>query len=278
MTQPNQRIAMFDSGLGGLTVLRALRKVLPYSDVVYAADTARVPYGDRPLDQVQIFAQQMIAWLRGSDPALLIIACGTTCSAFDASGYEVPDIQTLPIVDYGVRAAAAVPNVERIGVVATSSTIRSGVFEAKLSRAVPGASITSIAAPRLVPLVESCKWSTADARDAVAECCAPFLEQRCDTVILGCTHFPLLREWFVAALGPNVRIIDPSDACAAEAASLLQGAPLGAASLEFAVSGDVQQFARAAYNLTGLSPTALHHIDFARDAVTLSERAETPRR
>jgi glutamate racemase len=254
-------IAMFDSGLGGLTVLTALRRVMPDVDVVYAADTARVPYGDRPLSQVEGFSRQTIERLRKHDPALLVIACGTTCSAFDAAGYTPRALPALAIVDCGVAAAAAQSPNGRIGVIATAATINSGIFERKLRAARADARVTSVSAPKLVPLVESQRGDSDEAGAIVDAYCEPFRSQGCDTVILGCTHFPLLMPWFARALGPSVVVIDPALACADAALKMLAGQPLGSGSLTFEVTGDAQQFARAATKLAGVQATATRHVD-----------------
>jgi glutamate racemase len=252
---------MFDSGLGGLSVLTALRRAMPDLDVVYAADTARVPYGDRPLAQVEGFSRQTIERLRRHDPSLLVIACGTTCSAFDAAGYMPRELPTLAIVDCGVEAAAARSVSGRIGVIATAATIKSGIFERKLIAARPDARVTSVSAPSLVPLVESEKWGSDEAAAAVAAYCAPLRSNGCDTVILGCTHFPLLMPWFAQALGPTVAIIDPALACADTASRMLAGLTPGTSALEFEVTGEPAQFVRAATRLTGVEATDVRHVE-----------------
>lgn len=252
---------MFDSGLGGLTVLTALRRVMPDVDVVYAADTARVPYGDRPLAQVEGFSRQTIERLRRHDPALLVIACGTTCSAFDAAGYTARELAALAIVDCGVAAAAAQSSNGRIGVIATAATINSGIFERKLRATRADVRVTSVSAPKLVPLVESLRGGSDEAGAAVDAYCQPFRAQACDTVVLGCTHFPLLMPWFAQALGPSVAIVDPALACADAAAQMLAGLPPGSGSLTFEVTGDAQQFAQAATKLAGVHATSIRHVD-----------------
>ncbi len=263
MTQSSSRIAMFDSGLGGLSVYAALRSALPWADIVYAADTARMPYGDRPLAEVERFARQMIARLRLADPALLVIACGTTCSAFDASGYSPPGLRTLAIVDCGIASAVSRSATKRIGVVATAATIGSGIFERKLAAACADAHVTAVAAPSLVPLVEAGAWASDEAKKAVDEYCRAFRAAACDVVILGCTHYPHLRAWFQKSLGSGVALIDPAQACAAAAARMLAGSAQGTGSLTFEVSGDADEFARRAFDLAGVRATQVRHVDFS---------------
>jgi glutamate racemase len=255
---------MFDSGLGGLSVYTALRSALPDADVVYAADTARMPYGDRALGEVEAFARQMIAVLRRYDPSLLVIACGTTCSAFDASGFQ-PELPTLAIVDCAITAADTVSSHGRIGVIATAATIGSGIFGRKLAQARPESLVTSVSAPKLVPLVEAGAWGMPQAATAVDEYCRPFVEGRCDTVVLGCTHYPHLRPWFERSLGAQVSLVEPAQACATAAAAALEGAEAGRGLLTVLVSGDVREFARRAYELSGVQASTLTQVDFSRE-------------
>ncbi len=256
-----RRVAMFDSGLGGLSVFVALRRLMPDVDVIYAADTARVPYGDRPLAQVEGFSRGTIARLRVHDPSLLIIACGTTCSAFDAVGYMPNEVATLAIVDCGVRAALGASRHGRIGVIATAATINSGIFERKLKTARADVRVTAVAAPKLVPLVESGEGMSDAAAAAVDQYCEPLRDAQCDTVILGCTHYPLLALWFERSLSPSTAIVDPALSCAQAAVQLLSAAPPGTGKFELEVTGDERTFAAIASRLSGIVPTAVRHVD-----------------
>lgn len=271
-------VAMLDSGLGGLTVLTALRRMFPNLDVIYFADTAKVPYGDRPLAEVTAFGQQIIAHLQRYAPTLVIVASGTTCAAFEASAWKPTGVPTLGVVACGVGAAAAQSSFGRIGVVATAGTIASGIFERKLKQVKPDVSVTSVGAPKLVPLVESCAWATDEARDAVEEYIQPFRAAACDTVILGCTHFPHLLRWFERSLGNGVAIVDPAIACAQQAAKMLRERerlsnrrPLsrpqarrgGEGRLTFEVSGDPEKFAHAAFDLAGVRAAETRQVEFA---------------
>jgi len=263
VTHGAARIAMFDSGLGGLSVYTELRSALPSAEVVYAADTARMPYGDRPLGEVEHFARQMIARLRPVEPSLLVIACGTTCSAFDASGYVPPNLPTLAIVDCGIAAALSRSASKRIGVIATAATIASGIFERKLAGACTGVQVTSVAAPALVPLVEAGAWASHEAEAAVDRYCEPFRAAACDVVILGCTHYPHLRTWFERSLASGVALVDPAQACAETAARMLAGYAPGNGSLTVEVSGDPEMFARRAFELAGVRAAVTRQIDFS---------------
>ena len=247
---------MFDSGLGGLTVLRALQKKMGALDVTYFADTAHVPYGDRPLEQIDVFARGIIARLLESEPALIAIACGTTCSAFDRFGWPSLSVPLIGLVGPGARSAAAASTTGSIGVVATNATARSGVFDRAIRAVRPDARVTSIGAPALVPIVESGQWDSADAQAAVTACCTELRAAACDAVVLGCTHFPHLSRWFKEALGPDVTIVDPADSVAEEVAGLLPFAP-GAGTVTFEVSGDRAAFVHAAHSLMERSALTL---------------------
>lgn len=243
---------MFDSGLGGLTVLGAVRALIGSVDVHYYADTAHVPYGDRELAQVAGFARRIIDRLLEHEPAAIVIACGTTCSAFDTLGWPKIAVPLVSLVEPGARAACAATENGNIGVIATNATIRSGVFERKILEIKPGALVKSVGAPALVPIVESGRWASTHARDAVTAYCAGLTRAGCDTVVLACTHFPHLRAWFEAALGPDVRIVDPGAACAQDAVRLLARLEPAPSGLSFEVSGDPAAFASSATLLSGV--------------------------
>lgn len=237
---------MFDSGLGGLTVLEAVRASVDRTDIVYYADTAHVPYGDRTLEEVSGFARRIIAHLMEREPAAIAIACGTTCSAFDKLGWPEIGVPLLGLVEPGARAAASASRTGSIGVVATNATARSGVFDRGIRAVRPDAVVTSVGAPALVPIVEAGRWASDEARDAVRACCEPFVRAACDTVVLGCTHFPHLTRWFAAALGPGVRLIDPGEALGRGVAQVLGSLEPLAGDVEFEASGDPASFAQRA--------------------------------
>jgi glutamate racemase len=242
---------MFDSGLGGLTVLSAIRSFVDATDVVYFADTAHVPYGDRTLEEVSSFARRIIAHLMERDPAMIAIACGTTCSAFDKLGWPDIGVPLLGLVGPGARSAVDASRSGAIGVVATNATARSGVFDRAIRGLRADAIVTSVGAPALVPLVEAGRWNSADALAAVLACCEPFVRARCDTVVLGCTHFPHLTRWFADVLGPDVRLIDPGEALGRDAAAILSKLEPQRGATDFEVSGDPESFAKSASVLLG---------------------------
>ncbi len=261
MIQRAGRIAMLDSGLGGLTVLAAVRAMTGDADIVYFADTAHVPYGGRSLREVAALGSEIIRVLLAHEPSLILIASGTTCAAFDLHGWPISAVPLIGVVDPGVAAAIAATRNGVIGVVATSATVESGVFERKIVELRPEHCVRSIAAPSLVPIVESGGWASARARHAVALASAPLLTAGCDTVVLGCTHFPHLLASFVAVLGEHIHIVDPGAGCAAKAAGMLLGATPGSGKNCFEVSGNAEVFAQHAKALSGIRIDELRHVE-----------------
>jgi len=260
MSSPPRRVAMLDSGLGGLTVLSALRALTADTDVVYFADTAHVPYGGRTLSEVASLGAAIVKRLLAHDPSVIIAASGTTCAAFDAEGWPASPVPLVGVVNYGAAAAVDATSNGRIGVVATQATVASAVFEREILKFRADALVTSVAAPSLVPIVESGGWASARARDAVASVCGPLVRAGCDTVILGCTHFPHLLAWFMTALGEQVAIVDPGAACAAMVAQMIVGFAPSPGTLTFEVSGDKDEFAAHALSLSGIRIDSLRHV------------------
>jgi len=259
---------MFDSGLGGLTVLDAIRALAPDLDVVYFADTIHVPIGDRPLEQIAAFGYDNVQHLLQFHPAAIVIACGSTCSAFDAKGSPEAPVPLLGIVEPGAREATALSRGKAIGVIATAATIAGGVFERAIRALAPDARVTSVPAPALVPIVEDGDLEGERARRAVAIACRPLVAARCDAVILGCTHYPHLRRWFVEALGPSVMLIDPALATARELVELLGPADPATTGSEgavtFEVSADAAAFAALAERVTGERLGSVRQVDVRR--------------
>jgi glutamate racemase len=256
---------MLDSGLGGLTVLSALRALTSDADIIYFADTAHVPYGGRKLDEVARLGGSIVKRLLVHNPSVIVVASGTTCAAFDAEGWPPSPVPLVGVVGYGAAAAVEATSNGSIGVVATVGTVKSGIFEREILKFRPDAHVTSVAAPSLVPIVESGGWASVRARDAVASVCGPIVRAGCDTVILGCTHFPHLLAWFMAALGERVAIVDPGAACASAVAQMIVGFEPSLGTLAFEVSGDKDEFAAHAQSLSGIRIDSLRHVAIRLD-------------
>src|SRR5579859_3442467 len=217
----NRPIGIFDSGVGGLTVLRALHEQLPLESTVYLGDLARCPYGPRPQTEVRHFATQVADYLALSDIKLLIIACNTaTAAAYHHLRDRYP-FPVLGVVDPGAAAAVRLTTSGRIGVIATDGTVASGAYRDAVLERLPSAHVHQRSASWLVPLIER----GALARTVVARELEPTMielrRQNVDTLILGCTHFPLVRDIFEAEIGPSVSVVDSAVTTALEAERLL---------------------------------------------------------
>ena len=221
-----QPIGVFDSGLGGLTVLRALRKQLPAEDTVYIGDTARLPYGAKSQERITHCTMQAASALAGMGCKLIVIACNTaTAAALPAVQAALPHIPIIGTIEPGARAAAQATRNGRIAVIATAATVRSGAYERGIHQLSPKASISSIACPLFVTLAEE-GWMDGPIVEAIAQrYLAPaFAGPSSDTpdcLVLGCTHFPPLRSAIECCVHTGVRVVDPAEATAQEVKNTL---------------------------------------------------------
>lgn len=209
-------IGVFDSGLGGLTALRELARLMPQEDLVYFGDTGRVPYGSRSKETIIKYAQQDVAFLSIFDPKAIVIACGTvSTTALDTlrQQYAVP---LYGVVEPAARAAAQRTKNGKVGLIGTQATIRSGAYERALDALRPGTQVTARACPLFVPLVENGRFHPGDivVETVVKEYLEEVKAQEVDTLMLGCTHYPLLREVIGACMGPEVELVDVGAECA----------------------------------------------------------------
>jgi glutamate racemase len=238
-------LGLYDSGLGGLTVLAALRRAGIDQDVVYFADQAHVPYGDRTDAELYALLGENFGILDAHGVDALVMACNTSCAVAARSGGFPP--ARGPVLDLIANAAAALhgTTARRIAVVATTATVRSGAYRRAIRAAAPGVEVREIAAPALVPLVERGAADSLEARAAVGELCA-VVGDGVDALVYGCTHYPLLDAHFAAALGPDVARIDPALAQAAAAAALVAdlALPAGTGATVYLTNGDLAAFER----------------------------------
>src|SRR5215472_10413790 len=210
-------IGVFDSGVGGLTVLHECLVTMPSEDFVYLGDHARVPYGPRPLAEIARFAHEIAAYLEREGVKLIVVACNAATSA------ALPELQaSLAVPVVGViapEAAAAVRATRnrRIGLLATQATVAAGRYEALVGTLDAGVRFTAVACPDLVPLIEAGEQTV----DAVRRYAGPLKAAGCDTVILGCTHYPLIRPVFERVFGRGVSLVFSADETAHEVAETL---------------------------------------------------------
>ena len=216
-------IGVFDSGLGGLTVLRALHARLPCEDLIYFGDTARVPYGTKGERTVRAFARQDAGVLVGLGVKLVVVACNTA-SAFALDHLqEILPVPVLGVIEPGVATALQVTRGGRVGVIGTSGTIRSGRYQEGLRRVLGEERVVARECPLFVPLAEEGLMGHAMTAMAAEEYLAPLHDAGIDTLILGCTHYPLLKDDIGRALGPEVALVDSAEALAEAAESQLAG-------------------------------------------------------
>jgi glutamate racemase len=248
-----QPIGVFDSGIGGLTVARALLEAMPAESLLYLGDTARLPYGTKSPDTVARYTRRNVAFLLEQGVKAVVIACNTA-SATGLDGLEAP-VPTWGVIEPGARAAVATSR-GRVGVIATDATIRSGVYPRALSRLRSDLEIFTRACPLFVPLVEE-GWEDDPITVAVAErYLAPLLDRRIDTLVLGCTHYPMLRDVLRRVAGDDVTLVDSAASIAAEVTAALDRRGLradssGAPRHRLLVTDDGPQFGRFAARILG---------------------------
>lgn len=217
-TQP---IGVFDSGIGGLTVAGVLCRRLPHESIVYLGDTARVPYGTKSADVVRKYAERCAAFLLQQNVKMLIVACNT------ASAHALEHLQaTLPIpvlgvIGPGAAAAAAMSQNHYIGVIATRGTIDSGAYRRALTKRLPSVRVVEAAGPLLVPMAEEGLIDHPATRLMAEEYLRPMIKMGVDTIVLGCTHYPVLRNVIEEITGPSIKLTDSGEAVTTEAASEL---------------------------------------------------------
>ena len=220
--KPNAPIGVFDSGIGGLTVVRALLEQLPGEQLIYFGDTARVPYGPKSPETVRRYSLQIAEWLQSQDVKAIVVACNTaTAHALDALR-ESLTIPVVGVVEPGARAAMERTHQKVIGVIGTAGTIASGAYERAIHRLAPDATVHATACPLFVPLVEE-GWTDHQAtRLIAAEYLEPMRDAGVDTLVLGCTHYPLLAPVIAEVMGSNVVLIDSAEETARETARILR--------------------------------------------------------
>jgi glutamate racemase len=203
-------IGVFDSGVGGLTVLSELRRRLPAERTTYLGDNARTPYGPRAADEVRRFTLECVRWLLDQEVKLLVLACNTATSRALPQVREISPVPVLGVVRPGAVAAAAATRAGHVGVIATAGTVASGAYAAAIGEADPSLTVSQQACPDLVPLVEAGQLDGARTESAVRGYLDELISRDAaiDTLLLGCTHYPLLRPVIERAVGDGVAVVD----------------------------------------------------------------------
>ena len=222
----NQRsIGVFDSGLGGLTAVRQLRRIMPSENIIYFGDTARVPYGNRGRETLLKYARQDLRFLAGFDLKAIVIACGTVSTNCLEDLQAESAVPVVGVVEPAVQRAAALSRVRRVGLAATRASVSSGAYERAFRRLDSSLEVHSLACPLFVPLVEEgrCRAGASVIETVAAEYLTPLRERGIDTLVLGCTHYPLLTDVIGAVMGPEVALVDVGAEAAAACRELLEG-------------------------------------------------------
>ncbi|MCP9771525.1 glutamate racemase [Synechococcus sp. Tobar12-5m-g] len=258
-----RRIGLMDSGLGGLTVLRQVLERHPRQPFLYLGDTARVPYGQRSTTEIRTIARELVGWFRQQRVDLVVMACNTTNAlAFDVFEAEA-GVPVLGLID----SVAAQLRVDRVGVLATPATAASGAYGHALRAGHPGTVVVEVGCPAFVPLIEAGDLNDERLRQAARLYLEPLLIARVETIVLGCTHYPLLQDLLRELLPAEVTLVDPAVAAVERLGALLQQTPVAPASScglhlprtlandgRFCVTGDPRCFARAATPWLGWQP------------------------
>ena len=260
----NRAIGIFDSGLGGLTAVRELRTLLPEENIVYFADTARMPYGARPAEMLRRMARQDLDFVASKGVKCILAACGTVSST-------APDVlRAYPVRTFDVLSSAVREAVQGeegpIGVIATAASISSGAFQSALRAARPDAEVVAVPCPAFVPLIESGRCDEGD--EALAEALAAYLgpirDSGAKTLILGCTHYGLIADPIRRFLGDHVRLVEASACAARELAAHLRRSGLcgGSGEEQFYTSGRAEDFSALSALFLGCDrPERVEHVE-----------------
>ena len=217
-TNANSPIGVFDSGIGGLTVVRALMERLPYENIVYFGDTARVPYGVKSVETIAHFTAQIAQFLLEKDVKLLVIACNTMAAV---ASQIVKDLSPVPVLDVIDAGAASARGGRKIGVIGTPTTINSNAYARAIHDYAPDSRIHSQACALFVPLVEEGWLDHEVTRLTAQDYLKPLLAEHIDTLVLGCTHYPLLKPLLRQVVGDDVALVDSAEAMAEQVAAVL---------------------------------------------------------
>jgi len=264
-------IGIFDSGIGGLTVVKAFRELVAEYSLLYFGDTARMPYGTKSSETLLRYARQNTEWLLAHGAQMIVVACNSASAAATVQLRKAfPDVPFFGVVTPAVEAAIAATKNGRIGLVGTRATVASGMYESYAEKLSGGkAKVVSVACPLLVPLVEEGWLDSGETKRIIRKYVHPLRAKGVDTLVLGCTHYPLLKSLFQQKIGNGIALVDSAEAQAASVAHFLNNHPEWEKKLSkkkkdaFYVSDLTPQFQKTALRLLGESVT-LHKVDFGK--------------
>ncbi|MEQ2130473.1 glutamate racemase [Caldanaerobacter subterraneus KAk] len=258
-------IGVFDSGVGGLTVLKRLIQVLPEEDYIYFGDTKRVPYGDRSKEEIELFAGQIINFMKEKNVKAVVIACNTTCATIDKGKY---DIELFDVLKAGAESGVYCTKNKKVGVIATKRTVESRSYEINIKSINPQIEVYQKACPEFVPLIEKGLYNSPLAYKAAKDCLEEFKGKEIDTLILGCTHYPLMEPIIKAIMGDGVRVVDPAVRLSHEVKEYLERNRIlnfgKKGKIEFFVSGDAENFKKTAGMVLGKKIDEVFIVDIER--------------
>lgn len=250
-------IGVFDSGIGGLTVAREIMRQIPGERIIYFGDTARVPYGDKSKDTVTRFSEQIVRFLRSFQVKTIVVACNTVSAyALDTLAKNI-DIPVIGVINPGAKTAAEVTRNGRIGVIATEATISSGMYPKYIEQLSKNITIYGKACPLFVPLIEEGLWEDPVTDEIARRYLSELIDIDIDTLILGCTHYPLIRSTLGRIMGENVTLVNPAYETARELREMLadmnllndEEPALGSNRYQFYVSDKAEKFVRFANSI-----------------------------
>lgn len=221
MSKASSPIGVFDSGIGGLTVVRTLMERLPFEDIIYFGDTARVPYGVKSRETIRAFTRQITEFLLAHDVKLLIVACNTMAAVAIDEVRSLSTVPVLDVIDAGARAAVDITR-RGVGVIGTPTTINSNAYARSIHALNPAVHVHSQACPLFVPLVEEGWLDNEVARLTAREYLKPVFVEQIDTLVLGCTHYPLLKPLLQEVAGPKIQLVDSAITVAEQTAAMLE--------------------------------------------------------
>src|SRR2546430_355355 len=261
-------VGVFDSGVGGLTVLHECLVTMPHEDFVYLGDHARLPYGPRALPEVRRFAHEIGAFLEGQDVKLVLVACNTATSAALPQLQEELAVPVVGVITPEAHAAVQATRNRRVGLLATEATVEAGRYAELVRTLDAGVEVFSVACPRLLPLIESDDPFTAETTEAVREYAMPLKAAGVDTVILGCTHYPLVRPIFQRVFGRDVTLVFSAEETAREVAETLarkgiENEPAREGSYRFLTTGEPDVFREMGVRFLQLPVAEVEHVELA---------------
>ncbi|MEG6566875.1 glutamate racemase [Thermoanaerobacterium saccharolyticum] len=257
-------IGVFDSGVGGLTVLKKLKELLPNEDYIYFGDTKRVPYGDKPKGEIEMYAKQIINFMNEKSTKIIVIACNTTCASIDKNEYN--EI-LFSVLEAGAESAAGLTRNNKVGIIATTRTVESGSYAKTIKLKNKDADIFQKACPGFVPLVEKGLSESDESFKLAEEYLKNLNDEGIDTLVLGCTHYPILLNAIKNAVREDVLIVDPAIRLSYDVMNYLKENDmlnLTGGETHYFVSGDAKKFADVAKLILNEDIESISHVDIEK--------------